>query len=106
MYRKLFYLVSFVLVLSVALTSVARAADPDLVGWWRLDDGSGMTAADMSGNGNDGTLRGDTAWVTGHLGKALQFDGVDDFVGVPHADILTMDNEVTVMAWINTERYG
>jgi hypothetical protein len=105
MYRKLFYLVSFVLVLSFAFTSVARAADPDLVGWWRFDEGSGTTATDFSGYGNDGTLQGDTAWVTGHLGKALQFDGVDDFVEVPHAEILTMDNEVTVMAWINAERY-
>ena len=105
MYRKLFYLVSFVLVLSAVLTSVAKAVDPDLVGWWRLDEGSGTTAADMSGNGNDGTLQGDTTWVTGQIGKALQFDGVDDFVQVPHAEILTMDNEVTVMAWINTERY-
>ena len=60
MYRKLIYLVSFVLVLSVALTSVAKAADPDLVGWWRLDDGSGMIAVDSSGNGNGwpGTLAG------------------------------------------------
>src|SRR4030042_1681906 len=105
MYRKLFYLVSFVLVLSVSLTSVARAADPDLVGWWRFDDGSGTTVTDFSGYGNNGTLRGDPQWVTGKLGKALEFDGVDDFVEVPHAEILTADNEVTVMAWISTERY-
>jgi len=96
MYRKLFYLVSFVLVLSLALTSVAKAADPDLVGWWRFDDGFGTTA---------GTLQGDTAWVTGHLGKALQFDGVDDFVEVPHAESLMVGTEVTVMAWINTPRH-
>jgi hypothetical protein len=106
MYRKLIYLILFVLVLSVALTSVAKAADPDLVGWWRFDEGSGTIATDFSGYGNDGTLRGDTAWVTGHLGKALRFDGVDDYVEVPHAEILTADNEVTVMAWINTERYN
>jgi hypothetical protein len=37
--------------------------------------------------------------------SSVQFDGVDDFVEVPHADILAVDNEVTVMAWINTERY-
>ncbi|MFC1604065.1 LamG domain-containing protein [Planctomycetota bacterium] len=106
MYRKLIYLVSFVLVLSVALTNVAQAADPDLVGWWRLDDGSGMTAADFSGNGNDGTLQGNPRWVAGQVGGALQFNGVDEFVDVPHAEILTADNEVTVMAWINTERHG
>jgi len=33
MCRKLFYLVSFFFVLSVALTNVAKAVDPDLVGW-------------------------------------------------------------------------
>jgi len=106
MCRKLFYLVSIVLALGVALTSVAKAADPDLVGWWRFDDGSGTTATDFSGKGNDGTLQGDTAWVTGHLGKALEFDGVDDFVDVPHAESLMVKDEVTVMAWIHTSRHG
>ena len=105
MCRKLVYLVSFVLVLSVALTNVAKAADPDLIGWWRLDDGSGMTAADFSGNGNDGALQGNPQWVTGQVGGALQFNGVDEYVEVPHADILTVDNEVTIMAWINAERH-
>ena len=105
MYRKLFYLVSFVLVLSVALTNVAKAVDPDLVGWWRLDDGSGTTATDSSGNGNDGAIQGNPEWVKGQIGQALQFNGVDEYIDVPHADILTVDNEVTVMAWINAERY-
>jgi len=27
-----------------------------LVGWWRLEEGTGLTAYDKSGNGNDGTL--------------------------------------------------
>jgi len=27
-----------------------------LVGWWRLEEGTGLTAHDKSGNGNDGTL--------------------------------------------------
>ncbi len=105
MFKKLFYLVSFVLVLSVALTSVAKAADPDLVGWWRLDDGSGIIASDSSGNGNDGDLQGNPTWVPGQIGGALQLNGVDEYVEVPHNEILTVDNEVTVMAWINAERH-
>ena len=103
MCKKLIYLFSFVLVLSVALTSVAKA---ELVGWWRFDEGSGTTAFDLSEYGNDGMLQGDPQWVNGKFGKALLFDGVDDFVEIPHADILTVDNEVTVMAWINVERLG
>jgi len=103
MSKKLIYLVCFVLVLSVALTSAAKA---ELVGWWRLDEGSGTIATDLSGYGNDGTLQSEPQWVNGKFGKALQFDGVDDYVEIPHAEILTVDNEVTVMAWINTERHG
>ncbi|HUU15834.1 MAG TPA: LamG domain-containing protein [Sedimentisphaerales bacterium] len=103
MCKKLFFLVSFVLVLSVALMSTAKA---EIVGWWRLDEGSGTIATDLSEYGNNGTLQGDPQWVNGKFGKALKFDGVDDFVEIPHAEILTVDNEVTVMAWINAERHG
>jgi len=103
MCKKLIYLVSFVLLLSVALTSTAEA---ELVGWWRFDEGSGTIVTDLSEYGNNGTLQGDPQWVNGKFGKALQFDGVDDYVEIPHADILTVDNEVTVMAWINVERLG
>jgi len=33
-----------------------------LVGWWRFEEGTGLTAHDKSGNGNDGTINGAT-WV-------------------------------------------
>jgi len=79
--------------------------DPNLVGWWTLDEGSGITVLDQSGYGNHGMLKSDPQWVIGYDGDALMFDGVDDFVEVPHDEILTVDNEVTVMAWINTERH-
>ena len=102
MCMKLIYLVSFVLVLSVALTGTARA---ELVGWWRFDEGSGTTAYDFSGFGNDGALQNGAGWGVGYLSNSsVQLDGGDDFVEVPHADILTVDNEVSVMAWINTSR--
>jgi len=42
----LIYLASFVLVLGIVLTSMASAADPDPIGWWRLDG----DASDSSGN--------------------------------------------------------
>jgi hypothetical protein len=79
--------------------------DPNLVGWWKFDEGSGGTVVDSSGYNNLGTLQGDPQWVVGYVGDALEFDGVDDWVEVPHDSTLTVDNEVTVMAWINTERY-
>ncbi len=75
MSKKLIYLVSFVLVLGLA--SSASAA---LVAHWKLDEGSGTTAYDSSGQGNDGTLIGDPQWVAGLLDGALEFDGIDDYV--------------------------
>ena len=55
----------------------------DLVGLWRFNEGEGTTAVDSSGQGNDGTLTNmnpATDWVDGKLGKALRFDGNDDYV--------------------------
>ena len=74
----LIYLVSFVLVLGLALTSIVEAADPSLVGWWTFDEGSGTIAYDYSGQGNDGTIEGDPQWVAGKIGGAMQFDGDGD----------------------------
>ena len=106
MYRKVIHMILLILAVGVVLTSFAKAADPDLVGWWKLDEGTGTRASDSSGQGNHGSFQGNPQWVAGKIGQALQFDGVDDYVEVPHDDSLTVDNEVTVMAWINTERHN
>jgi len=50
-----------------------------LVGSWHLDEGSGDIAHDTSGNDYHGTIYG-AKWVDGKFGKALEFDGVDDYV--------------------------
>jgi len=33
-----------------------------LLGWWKFEEGTGLTAYDKSGNGNDGTINGAT-WI-------------------------------------------
>jgi tetratricopeptide (TPR) repeat protein len=48
----------------------------ELVGLWKFDG----NAEDSSGNNHHGTVKGDPKWVTGRVGDALEFDGVDDFV--------------------------
>jgi len=63
MSKKLICYVSFVLVLSVVLMGTARA---ELVGWWRFDEGSGTTAYDFSGYGNDGALQNEPSWGIGY----------------------------------------
>ena len=77
MFRQLMY---FVVALGMTLASTASA---DLVGHWKLDDGSGTVAADSSGNGHNGTLQGNPQWIEGLFGMALEFDGSPDRVDVP-----------------------
>jgi len=80
--------------------------DPDLIGWWTLNEGQGATAVDWSGHGHHGTLQGMPEWVPeGYHGGALALDGLDDYIEIPHSDALTVDNEVTVMAWVNANRH-
>ena len=76
-------------------------SDPNLVGWWKLDEVSGTFVMDSSGYGNHGELEGDPQWVAGYDGGALEMDGVDDYAEIPHHETLTVDSEAAVMAWIN-----
>ena len=98
MCRKMIYLVSFVLVLSVA-TSVAEGADPSLIAWWRFEEGSGTTAYDSSGNGNDGTLVGGATWTEGRFGGGIELDGTSGYVSVPDFELTT--DTITFVAWVN-----
>ncbi|MGZ9108868.1 MAG: LamG-like jellyroll fold domain-containing protein [Micavibrio sp.] len=74
-----------------------------LIGYWKFDEASGITAADSSGNGNAGTLTnmdGGTDWVAGHVGNGLDFDGVDDFVNAGSAAILDNLAAKTACHWV------
>ncbi|MHC4426864.1 MAG: LamG domain-containing protein, partial [Planctomycetota bacterium] len=78
--RKTKTIWSFFTVLAVALSAVV--ANADLVGYWKLDEGSGKTAVDSSGYGRDGAVYGAPTWQPsgGHIDGALEFDGADDHV--------------------------
>jgi hypothetical protein len=54
--------------------------DPNLIGWWKMEEGVTGRVVDWSGHGNDGTIEGDPLWVTGEDGMALDFDGNGDRV--------------------------
>ncbi len=77
-----------------------------LMAHYNFDEGQGTTAADSSGNGNDGTLVNRPTWATGKMGNyALQFDGVDDYVEVP--DSATLDpGYMTFSMWFNPKSFA
>ncbi|HEY5220664.1 MAG TPA: LamG domain-containing protein [Candidatus Paceibacterota bacterium] len=74
-----------------------------LVGWWPLTEGSGTTAYDQSGSGNNGTWSGNTPNYTGgKVGSyAGNFDGSTDYVSIPYNSDLDNQN-ITVSAWVNS----
>lgn len=78
----------------------------DLKAWWKLDEGSGTSAYDISGNGNTGTLTnmGSGDWVQGKVGKALDFKGTtyDNRVVVTSSSSLISQTALTLSAWVNT----
>ena len=59
-----------------------------LIGWWPLNEDSGGTAYDLSGNGNHGSLNGGvTQGVAGKSGlTSYSFDGSDDYADIPDAN--------------------
>jgi hypothetical protein len=77
-----------------------------IVACCRFDEGSGTIAHDSCGD-NDGNLVGDPNWIDGISGKALSFDGQNDYVEVPDDDALdpTSTQEITIAAWVYITTY-
>jgi len=71
-----------------------------LVGYWKFDEGSGTTANDSSGYGNNGTLYNGPTWTSGEVGGALSFDGVDDYMDCGVADWFNSLLNVTISLWV------
>jgi hypothetical protein len=72
---------------------------------WRFDEHEGTTVYDESGNGNHGTMHNMDpvdSRVAGKINKALEFDGVNDYVVTPSID-LSGTNVVTLSFWFNHE---
>lgn len=76
---------------------------PDLVGYWKFDEGSGNIAHDSSVFGNNGTLINGPTWTTGQVNNALSFDGVNDYVdcGKGAGNLLTTGS---IEVWVYTDR--
>ena len=77
-----------------------------LVGHWKLDETSGTTAADSSGNGNDGTMNSGLDATSdsgkGAVGNALRFLSNYGAISIPDDATLNPSNQITVSSWIKT----
>jgi hypothetical protein len=76
----------------------------DLVGHWKFDEGSGVTAIDSSGNNNTGSLVNTPTRIAGKVGSgALQFSASSqEYVSVTNSSSLNNPvRAITLAAWIN-----
>jgi Concanavalin A-like lectin/glucanases superfamily len=69
-----------------------------LVGAWAFTEGSGPTAHDSSGYGNQGALTGPPTWVGGRAGSALSFNGTTNYVSIKR----TISDDFTISVWFST----
>jgi hypothetical protein len=91
------------LVLSAILTLVlAGATQAALVGYWKMDDGSGTIAKDSTANGRNGTLMGTATWGVGEFGGAIRFDGTDScYLDLPIGPLIQDLTDCTFTVWTN-----
>lgn len=86
----------------------------DVLGYWRLEEGSWNGTADEvrdgSSNGYHGTAQGDaTTLAGGRIGRGGTFDGSGDAVIIGQGDELLLDpesQEFTLTAWFKTASQG
>lgn len=79
------------------------------VGFWDLNETSGLIASDSSGNANNGILNNfdiGNSWIEdGVIGKALLFDGLNDFVLIPYSSSLDVGTgDFALEAWVKIKQ--
>jgi len=77
-----------------------------MVAHWKLNENSGTTARDASGNSHDGELFNmdpATDWVSGRVDGALEFDGQNDRVEIPYNPEFDISDNYTVCGWFKIE---
>ena len=71
-----------------------------LIAAYAFEEGAGTTTADATGKGHTGTISGATWVAAGRTGRALSFDGVNDWVTITAANDLNLTTGMTLEAWV------
>lgn len=71
--------------------------DSSLVGYWNLDESSGLVAHDVFNN--NGTIVG-ASWTEGKIGNSASFDGASAYINFTDLNVLKLSNAFTLGLWI------
>ncbi|NLF16166.1 MAG: hypothetical protein GX595_02765 [Lentisphaerae bacterium] len=82
-----------------------QGLEDGLVGWWRLDEGQGVYAADATPGLAEGVIH-NGAWAQGDFGRALRLNGVDSYVELPMPSGLGGSDAMAVSVWVTWEGTG
>jgi regulation of enolase protein 1 (concanavalin A-like superfamily) len=86
-----------------SFTTIAdiKITNPDLVGWWMFEEGSGTTSVDFSGYGNDARLAGGARWTDGVVGGGVELVN-SGYVVIDGVVNDVKGTNITLSAWIKT----
>jgi parallel beta-helix repeat protein len=79
---------------------VVVIAAPVLI--YELNEGSGTTATDTSGNALNGSLVGTPLWVAGIEGTAVQFNGSSQYIQLADNALLDFTGDFTAALWVKS----
>jgi fibronectin type 3 domain-containing protein len=81
-------------------TSATTTTSTVALGWLKLDETSGTSAADATGNSNTGTLANGATWLGGQIGNALSLNGTNQYASLPTSVVSNLHN-FTITTWVN-----
>jgi hypothetical protein len=68
---------------------------------WQFNEGSGVTAVDATGNGNDGILKYVSRSIDRDGSGVLNFSGTGDVVSLDSGQLRSISNDFTISFWAN-----
>lgn len=79
-----------------------QANRKNLVAHWSFEDNSGSQATDFSGKGNTALQVNMEAadWVKGRFGRALSFDGVNEYLTASTTDFVSGTSARSISGWV------
>jgi hypothetical protein len=94
----------------VLVSGVCASGNPvdtsrDPVVYLNFNEGSGLTAYDLSGHGNSGSIFGASRADNEGCGRAMVFNGLGNYISIPYSSANHPEDEITVSTWFYTDSF-